>query len=94
MEQVAARLDLAGPAQVRRLDPQALERVAPGHDHVIGEDRAELERKRVERSAELLRAEQERRREAGVVPRRDAVGAGRRSSAVSASTTASVGVGA
>ena len=60
---------------------------------MIGEDGAELERERVERSAELLRGEQQRRGEAGVVPGGDARGARAQVVGRQASTTASVGVG-
>ena len=60
---------------------------------MVGEDGAELERERVERALELVCGEEQRRREAGVVPRRDAAAQARRSSAVSVSTTASVARG-
>ena len=69
----APRRRAAGrPASTR----EAANGFAPGDDRVVGEDRAELERKRVERSLELVRGEQQRRGQAGVVPRVDARRAG------------------
>ena len=54
VQQMAARLHLARAAEVGRIDAQAVERIGAGDDDVIGEDRAELERERVERSFELV----------------------------------------
>ena len=94
MQPVAARLHFAGAAQVGGLDPEAVEGIAAGHDHVVGEDGAELEREGVERSAELVRGD-----ESGVArppscqASTRAVHA-RRSSVDSVSTTASVCVSA
>ena len=72
---MAARLHFARAAQVGGLDPEAVERIAAGHDHVVGEDGAELERERVERAAELVRREDERRGQPAVMPRGHASGA-------------------
>ena len=75
VEQVTARLDFARLPDVRRFDAEALERIAADDHLVVGEDRAELERERVQRAAELLRGEKKRRRQAGIVPRGHALGA-------------------
>ncbi len=75
VEQVTAGLDFTRLADVRRFDAEAVEGIAADDHQVIGEDRAELERERVERAAELLRGEKKRRRQAGIVPRGDALGA-------------------
>ena len=72
-------------------DAEAFERIAAECHRVIGEDLAELERERVERPAELLRAEKKRRRQAGIVPRGDTLGARPQVVGRQASTTASVG---
>ena len=69
VQQVAARLHFDGAPQVGGVDAQRRKRAAARDDDVIGEDRAEFERKRVERLRELARRQEERRREAGVVPR-------------------------
>ena len=76
VEQVAARLHFAGAPQVGRIDGQRRERVCAGDDGVVGENRAELERKRVERLLEFVAGDQQRRRETGVVPRVDPDSAG------------------
>ena len=65
---MAARLYFARAPEIGRFHLRALERVPAGHDRVLGENRAELERERVERILELVRREQQRRRESGVVP--------------------------
>ena len=75
VEQVTARLDFTRLADVRRFDAEAFEGIAADDHHVIGEDRAKLERERVERAAELLRGEKKRRRQAGIVPRGHALSA-------------------
>ena len=67
----ALRTRAAGPPDRR----DAVERVASGGDDVVGDDRAELERESVERPLELVRREEERRREARAVPGVDAGGA-------------------
>ena len=91
VQQVAARLHFAG----RRRSPGRRGARRTGRRRrrgVIGEDGAELERKRVERSPELVRGDEQRRRQAGIVPRRRPVPTqARRSSADRPSTTASVG---
>ena len=56
---------------------------APDDDHVVGEDRAELERERVERSPELVRGERAAASPGPRVPRGDAPAQARRSSRVS-----------
>ena len=76
VQQMAARLHFARPPHVGGVDRERRERVAAGDDDVIREDRAELERERVERSLELARGDEQRRGEAGVVPRGDASGGG------------------
>src|SRR5882757_8850584 len=54
MEEVAARLHLAGTTQVGRIDGERRERVGAGDDGVVGEDGAELHREGVERLLELV----------------------------------------
>ena len=63
------RLHLARLAEVRGVDAESGERIGAGDDRVVGEDRAELERKRVERSLEFVRGHEQRRTESGIVPR-------------------------
>jgi hypothetical protein len=75
MEPVAARLHFARATQIGTVHMESLERIAAGHDLVIGKDGAELEREGVEGAAELVRGEDEWRREALVVPRLHARGA-------------------
>ena len=78
----------AWTSQARRMSAGSTRRpsngLLPGDHLVVGEDRAEFERERVERALELVGREQERRRQPGPVPARRAGGAGRRSSPVSA----------
>src|SRR4051812_33780112 len=72
VQQMAARLEFDRAAHVGGIDSERSERILSGDDDVVGENRAELERERVERLRELARAKKQRRREAGVVPRVDA----------------------
>jgi uncharacterized cofD-like protein len=76
VKEMAARLQLTGLAQVPAIDLQAGEGIHARHDHVIRDDGAEFEGKRVERPRELLRGNDERRRETVLVPRLDAIRAG------------------
>ena len=64
VQQMAARLYFARAAKIGWIDGERSERVAAGHDRVIGEDRAEFEREGVERLLELVRGDEERRRQA------------------------------
>ena len=50
------------------LTRSAVERTLARDDHVVGDDGAQLERKHVERSRELVRGQQERRGQPGIVP--------------------------
>ena len=68
MQQVAARLDLAGAANVVGFHPRGLERVHAGHHFMVRDDRAELEREHVEGSFELVRGDEQRCRQPGAVP--------------------------
>ena len=48
MQQVAARLHFAGAAEIVGLHGEAIERAGAGHQGVACQDRAKLDRKRVE----------------------------------------------
>ena len=69
VQQVAARLHLARTAEVLEADRQALERAETGGDGVPRHDRAELDRKGVERSGELVARDHEWCREPLARPR-------------------------
>ena len=75
VQQVAARLDLACAPQVRRIDGERREWIRAGNDGMVRENRTELEREGVERLLELVRGDEQRRREPRLVPRVDADGA-------------------
>ena len=75
MNQQAARLNFTRASDVLRLDGDAGERIAADDDDVRVENGRVLERERVERTAELVRGHDERRREAVVPPRADERGA-------------------
>ena len=72
---MAAHLHFAGAPQVARVDVQSGKRVGARDDEVIRENRPELEWKGIERLAELVRADKQRRCQAGVVPAGHPVGA-------------------
>ncbi len=69
MQQVAARLYLACTAQVRWRDRGLPERLRAGDDDMVGNDRAELERKDVEGPIELAVRNNQWSRQPGGVPR-------------------------
>lgn len=71
VEQQAARLDLARAPQICRVDPEPAERIPSGHHRVRCEDGAEFEREGVKQSLELLRADEQRCRQAAFLPRRN-----------------------
>ena len=73
---MAAGLHFARAAEIGGVHRQPVERVGAGDELVVGEDGAEFERKSIERSAELLRGEDERRGERSLVPCLDTRGAG------------------
>ncbi len=68
MDQVSARLRLAGAAQVVRLIRRAVERAGAVDDDVMIEQRLVLGGKGVERSMELVRRHHQRRRESFAMP--------------------------
>ena len=51
---MAARLNFAGIAQMRWIDAESVKRAFAGDDRMIGQDGAEFEWERVERSPEFL----------------------------------------
>ena len=55
MEKMASGLDLARPPQVGGIDAQSLKRITSSQEHVVHQDRAEFERKGIERPLELVR---------------------------------------
>src|ERR1041384_1112761 len=73
---MASCLHFDGSPEIGGVDGELLEWVRPRDDGVIGEDRAELERKGVKRALELMAGENERCREPPLVPRLHALGAG------------------
>ena len=68
VEEVTSRLNLAGAAHVGGIHRERCEWVDAGDDDVIREDRAKLERERVEGLCELVIGNQQRRCQPGVVP--------------------------
>ena len=70
VQQVAARLHLARAAQIVESRPTGPRTGCAGHDRVARQDRAELDRERVERPGELVARDHERRREPVPRPRR------------------------
>ena len=72
---MALDLRFARAPQILGPDRQAGERVDAEDDVVRFDDLAVFDRKRVERSGELVLRQEQRRRAAGAVPRRDARGA-------------------
>ncbi len=63
-----AGLHFACAPLVGGLDTEAVKGVAARHELVVGQDGAELEREDVERSAELVRSDDQRRVESAVLP--------------------------
>ena len=69
MNQVAARLHFARVPQVVRINPAPVERRSARHEDVPIEDGLVLERKRVERAAEFILGDEERRGQLVAMPR-------------------------